>query len=209
MNTQESVILFTRFPQPGKVKTRLIERLGPQGAADLQKQMTEQVIRRIQPTLHARSIQLQIYYCGGSCQEMSDWLGHENNLYRQQGDDLGRRMKHALSRTIRQGAERVLLIGSDCPAIDAHIISSGLEQLAGHDLVLGPAMDGGYYLIGLRAGSKEYAGLFTGIDWGTDQVLLQTTAEADRKRLSHALLPRLHDIDGPEDLVYFNHHTCP
>ena len=204
----ESVILFTRFPQPGKVKTRLIGRLGPQGAADLHRKMTEQVICQIQPALQSREIQLQVYYYGGSQQEMTDWLGNNYTFCPQQGNDLGRRMVHAFARTIRQGAERTLLIGSDCPDIDAGIITSGLERLHSHDLVLGPSADGGYYLIGLPSGESNYANIFDNVDWGTDQVLNQTLTQAKRSGLSHTLLTKLNDIDRPEDLVYFNHHTC-
>ena len=207
-SSKEHIILFTRFPQPGKVKTRLIGRLGLQGAAELHTQMTEQIICQIQPALQSRKIQLQIYYYGGSQQEMADWLGRSHTLCPQQGSDLGQRMEHAFAQTIQQGAERILLIGSDCPHIDAAIITSGLAKLHSHKLVLGPTTDGGYYLIGLRAGGSEYMSLFTNIDWGTDQVLEQTLTQAKMNGLSYTLLSKLNDIDRPEDLVYFNHHTC-
>ena len=205
---RECIILFTRFPQPGRVKTRMIDKLGPRGAAELHTKMTEQVICQIQPALQTRNIQLQIYYCGGSQQEMADWLGRNCTLCIQQGNDLGQRMEHAFAQTIQQGAERILLIGSDCPDITADIIISGLKKLNSHDLVLGPAIDGGYYLIGLRAPGKKYTILFNSINWGTDQVLEQTLTQARKGGLSYTLLPQLHDIDRPEDLDYFNYHTC-
>jgi len=205
---RECIILFTRFPQPGRVKTRMIDRLGPHGAAQLHKKLTEQVICQIKPALESQKIKLHIYYCGGSQQEMADWLGKKYPLCNQQGSDLGQRMKHAFAQTIRQGAERILLIGSDCPDINADVITSGLEKLNNHDLVLGPAADGGYYLIGLGAARNENATLFNSINWGTDQVLEQTLTQAKKGGLSYSLLPQLHDIDRPEDLVYFDHHTC-
>ncbi|MEA2114110.1 MAG: TIGR04282 family arsenosugar biosynthesis glycosyltransferase [Thermodesulfobacteriota bacterium] len=205
---RECIILFTRFPQPGKVKTRMIDRLGPQGAARLHTKMTEQVIYKIKPALQTRNVQLQIYYCGGSQQEMADWLGRNRTLCIQRGSDLGQRMEHAFAQTIQQGAERILLIGSDCPDITADIIISGLKKLNSHDLVLGPAADGGYYLIGLRAPANKNTILFNSINWGTDQVLEQTLTQAGKGGLSYTLLPQLRDIDRPEDLVYFNHHTC-
>lgn len=205
---RENIILFTRFPQPGKVKTRMIDRLGPQGAAQLHRKMTEQVIYQIQPALQTRKIQLQVYYNGGSHQDMAAWLGRNCTFCIQQGRDLGQRMEHAFAQTVQQGAERILLIGSDCPDITADIITSGLEKLNSHDLVLGPAADGGYYLIGLHAAGNKNAILFNSINWGTDQVLEQTLTQAKKGGLSYTLLPQLHDIDRPEDLVYFNHHTC-
>ena len=205
---RECIILFTRFPQPGKVKTRMIDRLGPQGAAQLHKKLTEQVICRIKPALESRKIKLHIYYCGGSQQEMADWLGKKYPLCIQQGNDLGQRMKHAFAQTRQQGAERILLIGSDCPDINADVITSGLEKLNNHDLVLGPAADGGYFLIGLSAAGSENVTLFNSINWGTDKVLEQTLTQARKGGLSCSLLPQLHDIDRPEDLDYFNYHTC-
>ncbi len=204
----EHLILFTRFPEPGKVKTRLIDKLGAQGAANLHKEMTQQVIQRIQPALQSTNLRMQVYYDGGSSQQMSNWLGTNHILVHQQGGDLGERMAHAFSRSFQQGASRTLLIGSDCPGIDADSITGALAKLHSHDLVLGPAADGGYYLIGLCPGKKEYQSLFDNIDWGTGQVLTQTLSRAKDSGLSSTLLLQLHDIDRPEDLVYFDNHTC-
>jgi rSAM/selenodomain-associated transferase 1 len=147
---------------------------------------------------------------------MKTWLGNDIYLARQQGNGLGERMQDAFEQTWQQGAEKVLLIGSDCPGMNPSIITSSLEYLQQHDLVLGPASDGGYYLIGLSArlaerkhGKHDSACLFQGIDWGTDQVLQQTLNQAKRSNLSFVLLPELHDIDRPEDLVHLNYYTNP
>ncbi len=195
----------------------MIKHLGPQGAADLHSRMTKQVIRRLRPALTAgsvRSVQLQVYYCGGTKQEIQTWLGSDIPLARQQGNDLGERMQYAFEQTWQQGTEKVLLIGSDCPGMNPSIITSGLDYLQQHDLVLGPASDGGYYLIGLSArlgerehGKHDLACLFQDINWGTDQVLAQTLTQAHKNNFSFALLPQLHDIDRPEDLVHLNYYT--
>ncbi len=178
--------------------------------------MTKKVITQLQPVLTGGFVQLQVYYCGGSNQEIKTWLGKNSKdiqLARQQGHGLGERMQDAFEQTWQQGTEKVLLIGSDCPGINPAIITSGLEYLQQHDLVLGPASDGGYYLIGLsgRLAKQEhnYARLFQNIDWGTDQVLQQTLNQARKTNLSFALLPELHDIDRPEDLVHLNYYTDP
>uniref|UniRef100_UPI0040575BBA TIGR04282 family arsenosugar biosynthesis glycosyltransferase n=1 Tax=Candidatus Electrothrix sp. TaxID=2170559 RepID=UPI0040575BBA len=211
--SQQTIILFTRYPQAGKVKTRLIDRLGPKGAATLHGQLTHQVINTIQPALQARQVQLRVAYCGGSEEEMRGWLGHDLLLERQQGNDLGERMADAFARAWQQGAEQILLIGSDCPGINPSIIESGFKCLETHDLVLGPAVDGGYYLIGLQSSvqgiqqHKQYRILFQDIDWGTEQVLQQTLNQAQKAGFSFALLPELHDIDRPEDLVHLNYYT--
>ncbi|MCI5149546.1 MAG: glycosyltransferase, partial [Candidatus Electrothrix sp. MAN1_4] len=144
--------------------------------------------------------------------EVQSWLGNDIFLQIQQGNDLGERMADAFVRAWQQGAERVLLIGSDCPGINPSIIESGFQYLEAHELVLGPAADGGYYLIGLQSNAQsvqQHRVLFQNIDWGTDQVLQQTLNQARKAGLSFALLPELHDIDRPEDLVHlnFNYHT--
>jgi rSAM/selenodomain-associated transferase 1 len=140
---------------------------------------------------------------------MREWLGKDICFTRQDGNGLGERMLHAFEQTWQQGVNRVLLIGSDCPAITASIIHQGLDQLCTHDLVLGPAVDGGYYLVGLRANAQRYELLFKNIDWGTGQVLQQTLHQAEQAGLSSTLLPTLHDIDRPEDLVHFDYHPDP
>jgi len=206
----KAVILFTRFPVAGKVKTRLISVLGEQGAADLHKKMTEQILRQIQPAVQTFGMQLFVYYYGGSQSQMTDWMGEKALFCSQKGNDLGQRMQHALNQTINQGAEQILLIGSDCPAIDDAIITQGFNALQNHDLTLGPAADGGYYLIGLRKNNKQRVpkNLFHKISWGTHTVLQQTVQQAEADGLSCQLLPQLHDIDRPEDLVHLNHHIC-
>ena len=209
---RKTVILFTRYPREGKVKTRLIERLGPKGAADLHDRLTKQVICNIEPALRTGRIQLQVSYCGGSEEEIRSWLGNDIHPAHRQGHDLGERMQHAFEESWRNGVERVLIIGSDCPEIDTALINSGFKKLHSHDLVLGPAADGGYYLIGLRAavhGVKPHELLFQHIDWGSGQVLRQTLRQAKKADLSFTLLPELHDIDRPEDLVHLNYYTDP
>jgi len=206
--SSQHLLLFTRYPQPGKVKTRLIPRLGPQGAATLHARLTEQLIRKTaEPLRQSGEAAPHICWCGGSEAAMRAWLGDTWPLLPQQGRTLGERIEHAFAHAWRHGAERALLIGSDCPDLTAEHLRSGFALLAeGQELVLGPAADGGYYLIGLRATTKEQTSLFVGIDWGTERVLAQTLRRAAQARLAYALLPELHDIDRPEDLAHLNHH---
>lgn len=206
--SSQHLLLFTRYPQSGKVKTRLIARLGAQGAATLHARLTEQLIcKTVEPLRQAGEAAPQICWCGGSEAAMQAWLGSTWPLLPQQGRTLGERIEHAFAHAWRHGAERVLLIGSDCPDLTAEHLRSGFALLAeGQELVLGPAADGGYYLIGLRAEAKKQTSLFVGIDWGTERVLAQTLRRAAQARLAYALLPELHDIDRPEDLAHLNHH---
>ena len=198
----ERLIIFTRYPEPGKTKTRLIPVLGEQGAADLQRRMTEHLISRIDDLSPSRSLSLEIRYEGGNENLMRSWLGDNFICHPQPPGDIGLRMRIALDEAIRDGVENVIIIGTDIPGISADIIRNALEQLSSHDLVLGPARDGGYYLIGVKKGSWPKANqlLFENIAWGSDKVLSQTLLAADEIGLSHMLLEILEDVDRPEDL---------
>jgi len=196
------LIVFTRYPQPGETKTRLIPALGEEGAADLQRQMTEHTVRRVRPLTTSAQLHAELRYEGGSEDEMREWLGPAL-CYRPQGaGDLGMRMRRAFQDSFAAGAERVVVIGSDCPGLRTELLREGFASLARTDLVLGPAGDGGYYLIGLRRSCGELAipALFSGIAWGSDQVLGETLRIAAAVGLSVVLLDILDDVDRPEDL---------
>jgi len=194
----ECLIIFTRYPEPGKTKTRLIPALGAEGAATLQRQMTEHTLAQVKELQAKRLVSVEVYFVGGNQQLMQSWLG-TSVIYRQQGDgDLGRRMAIAFQTALEAGKQRVVVIGTDCPDLKAEVMVKAFNALEQHDLVLGPAQDGGYYLIGLCRLIPE---LFTGISWSTAEVLQQTMSIAQRLELAVAYLPRLSDVDRPEDLV--------
>ena len=195
------LILFTRYPQSGTTKTRLIPALGAEGAAMLQRQMTEHTLRQIEQfaseqLVKTEPIALEIWFTGERAQ-MQQWLGAERNYQAQGTGNLGDRMARAFQSAFASGVEKAVIIGSDCPQLDADRLSQAFRSLQTHDLVLGEATDGGYYLIGLR---QFVADLFVGIDWSTERVLQQTLDIAKRLSLSIALLEPLTDIDRPEDL---------
>lgn len=196
------LIVFTRYPRPGKAKTRLIPALGAEGAAALQRQMTEYTLTQVKQLVADQSCSAEIWFAGTNAPEvdrqlMQDWLG-TNWVYRpQSGGDLGKRMADAFAAAFADGIVRVVTIGTDCPQLDASRLSQAFAALETHDLVLGPATDGGYYLIGLRRSIPE---LFTGIAWSTAEVLSATVQIAEHLGLSIAYLDRLTDIDRPEDL---------
>jgi uncharacterized protein len=191
------LIVFTRYPIPGKTKTRLIPALGAAGAADLHRQMTEHTLAQVRQ-LRADGVAIEIHYAGATAErELADWLGADL-IYRSQGDgDLGERMALSIETALQAGHDRVIIIGTDCPGLTTDILQLAFEQLHDRDLVLGPAIDGGYYLIGLRRLIPE---LFVGISWGTSAVRQQTIEIATKLGLSMGDLPLLADIDRPEDL---------
>lgn len=194
---RERLIIFTRYPEPGKTKTRLIPVLGVEGAATLQRQMTEHKLAEVKKLQAVSQLSVEVHFAGGNEQLMQDWLG-SSIIYQQQSEgDIGCRMGSAFQASFEAGMNRVVLIGTDCPDLNAQLLAQAFQSLEQHDLVLGPAEDGGYYLIGLRRLIPE---LFIGISWSTAEVLQQTQSIARNLSLSVAYLPLLSDVDRPEDL---------
>ena len=197
INERNKLIVFTRYPTVGKTKTRLIPVLGKEGAANLHRLMAQKTIARALSLENSDVLSVEIYYAGGSQQLMQDWLGPDLIYHNQGQGDLGARMAAAFQNSLDSGIDKVAIIGTDCPDLKAEIMSKAFDELDRSDLVLGPAKDGGYYLIGLCRSLPE---LFGGINWGTDEVLAQTRAIAQKLGLNIAELPTLADIDRPEDL---------
>ncbi|MBH8574221.1 TIGR04282 family arsenosugar biosynthesis glycosyltransferase [Nostocaceae cyanobacterium CENA369] len=196
-NSKQHLIIFTRYPEPGRTKTRLIPALGTVGAANLQRQMTEHTISQVKELQQATNVSLEVRFTGGNLQLMQNWLGLDL-VYQLQGEgDLGLRMARSLFDAFQSEMKQVVIIGTDCPGVNSRILTKAFEQLHSFDLVLGPAIDGGYYLIGLRRFIGE---LFANIDWGTSQVLQQTVDIAVKLNLLHTYLSLLADVDLPEDL---------
>jgi rSAM/selenodomain-associated transferase 1 len=196
--TRPRLIIFARYPEPGRAKTRLIPAMGPAGAARLQDAMTRHTLR--QAAAVADVADAEVWYAaagdgGGTAGEaMAHRYGGRRSAYRPQGDG---GMGERLARATAAGAPAVV-IGSDCPGLTADLLRAAFDRLSRSDVVLGPAVDGGYYLIGVRRSAPR---LFAGIDWSTDRVLAQTRAAAVEARLSVALLPPLADVDVPDDLT--------
>ncbi|MGL4376645.1 MAG: TIGR04282 family arsenosugar biosynthesis glycosyltransferase [Microcoleaceae cyanobacterium] len=193
----EKLIVFTRYPILGKTKTRLIPVLGEDGATKLHRQLTEKTISTVKKLFCYHPLSLEVNFAGGTKNLMQNWLG-DTFIYEPQPDgDLGERMAIAFQKSFESGYEKVIIIGTDCPTLKHHILREAFEALNQNELVLGPAEDGGYYLIGLRHFIPQ---LFENISWGTSSVLEQTNAIALSLNLSIAYLPILADIDRPEDL---------
>ncbi|PSR17558.1 hypothetical protein C8255_12020 [filamentous cyanobacterium CCP3] len=191
------LMLFTRFPEPGRTKTRLIPHLGPAGAAALQRQMTEHVLAQVQGAARRRPLAVEVHFAGGSPGQMRAWLGDAVTYYPQTEGGLGDRLMAAFKQSFGLGRAGAIAIGSDCPALTPDHLAAALAALQRVDVALGPATDGGYYLIGLR---QPQPALFEAIAWGTDQVLAQTLAAATAQGLTVELLTPLTDVDRPEDL---------
>jgi hypothetical protein len=191
------LIVFTRWPEPGRSKTRLIPLLGAHGAADLQRQMTLHTISHAREVARREHVALEARFAGGTDDRMREWLGGGMDYCPQGDGDLGVRMEGAFRDAFSRGASRVVLVGTDCPGLDAPLMRAAFAALRRKDLVLGPATDGGYWLIGLR---RPGPALFADMPWGTDSVLGRTRDRARSLRLSVHSLEPLPDVDRPEDL---------
>lgn len=203
---KKKLIIFTRYPVAGHTKTRLVPALGAEKAADLQRQMTEQTLQTVEKLVSEKSLEVEIRYQGGSAGQMKKWLG-QKQIYCEQGSgDLGDKMFRAFSEAFRDGFRRVTIIGADCPTLSSEILATGFDKLADHDLVLGPAIDGGYYLVGLTKLCPE---LFSNCLWGSDLLLAETVSIAKKLALKLYLLEELADVDRPEDLKYFGDYPDP
>ncbi len=186
------LLVFAREPVPGRVKTRLIPALGAPGAARLYRRLLEHSLCAA-GALTTAQVQLWCDSGGEGCRELAQRFGA--TLFHQRGRDLGERMHRALSMP-PPGAPSVL-IGSDCPGYTPAYLRAAFAALDELDAVLGPALDGGYVLIGVR---RSHARLFEDIAWGGSAVL-QTTRERLRELgWRWVELPALGDVDRPDDL---------
>jgi len=187
------LIVFTRYPEAGRVKTRLISVLGEKGAEIFHRKMVELILAQVR----VFGGELEVHFSGGSYPLMKSWLGEELHYRAQKGTSLGDRLYNAVVEAFAENSKKVVVIGTDCPGLTAGHIERAFCLLDRSDLVLGPAFDGGYYLIGLKKAVTE---LFSGIKWGSDLVYRQTVESAERANLRIAELEKLADIDRPSDL---------
>ena len=191
-----SLIVFARFPLPGKVKTRLARDVGDEPAAEFYKLCAEHVFRE-SDKLSGRVQRYLFYSDPEDSQEMQHWGGPRFNYAAQAGSDLGKRLEHAFGTVFEHGAQKAIVLATDVPGISADIVDEAFRALDSSDVVLGPCPDGGYYLLGMKRLYKE---LFTNIPWSTNQVLNETSDAMRKLGLTVSRLPALADIDTGEDL---------
>lgn len=190
------ILIFAKAPAPGKVKTRLIPALGDDGAARIAQEMLEDTVAE---ALAAGLGMPEL--CGDP--ELTDraWDGlRPEGPFRvsAQGEgDLGARLERAAQRTILAG-ESVLLVGTDCPGLDAERLAEAARQLGSHDAVIYPAEDGGYVLLGL---GRHDPSIFAGIAWSGPTVVAETIARIRALGWSLHIGETLRDIDEPADLI--------
>jgi hypothetical protein len=185
---------FLKAPRPGFVKTRLGRQIGDEQATRLYRAMAERQLKRV-----PAAFRIEVHYAPrGAAAEMREWLG-PGFYYRAQSDgDLGRRLTRAFVQAFKRGAGAAIAIGADCPGLDGACLTEAAQRLGQTDVILGPAADGGYYLIGLRRPAPQ---LFADIAWSSEKVMRQTLARIKASGLSVHLLPVREDIDDRESLL--------
>ncbi len=189
------IALFVKPPIPGQVKTRLASDIGDEAACSIYRRLADHVMQQIKVS----GFPLALFFDGEESLLPDSWQQAAQYCIQQQGADLGDRMAAAFRYLFTGGADRVVLVGSDIPGIDAAYLQQAIALLHSHDLVIGPALDGGYCLIGFNRHSCTVT-VFQQIPWSTDQVLKRTLAAAESSGLSIGMLPALRDIDTLDDL---------
>ena len=181
------VVLFTRYPEPGKAKTRLIPAIGAERAAQVHRTLTERTMRAVLQS----GLALEVRATGAPLEAFADWL-EAPSIVDQGAGDLGQRLARA------GPPYPTLFIGSDAPDLTAELLRNAADALDRADAVIGPAEDGGYWLLGL---ARMVDRVFDGVEWGTEAVFSQTMGRFAAAGIDPVLLPELADCDRPEDLA--------
>lgn len=192
MLSTTALVIFVRNPISGKVKTRLAKDIGDERALEIYLQLLQHTLE----ITRGLSFRKFIYYAD----EVSDydlWSVPGYTKRKQNGNDLGERMLDSFKELFDQGFTRIIIIGSDCLQLKTETLEKAVTLLESNSAVIGPASDGGYYLLGL---TKFYPDLFTNKPWSTDQVFAKTIDDFVKQGISYALLEELSDIDDVTDL---------
>jgi uncharacterized protein len=190
---KSALVIFQKNAVPGKVKTRLAATVGEKKALEIYLSLVEHTYSQIR---NLRNTDKFIYYSDYLEENPNQGLPHFHQEV-QSGNDLGERMHNAFQDLFLQGYNQIVLIGTDCPEINTEDIETAFHILEQEDVCIGPALDGGYYLIGMR---RFYNFLFEKIAWSTSEVLNQTLEKLKLHKANYELLRILRDIDTEEDL---------
>jgi uncharacterized protein len=193
---RQKLIVFVKAPRPGAVKTRLAVSIGPQAACDAYVFLVNRLLRQL---TSLASVELR-FSPDDALGEVKSWLQRDWAAAPQGEGDLGKRLTAAFVHAFAEGCTRVVAIGSDCPEVNASDVNDAWNALESQDVALGPASDGGYWLIGLNAKND---GIFQQIDWSTSRVFEQTMQWIKANGKSYHLLRELSDIDTEEDWKAF------
>ena len=197
---ESCILLFVKYPNVGRVKTRLAEQIGQDAAADLYRNFVTDILA----TLKSLDVNFKIVFAlGGSQDQFQQWLGKEYSYIPQVGQDLGQRMKNAFLQAFSEDFNSVVVIGSDSPDLPVEYLELAFCALDTNDVVIGPSSDRGYYLIGF-ARNSFLPEAFEQISWSSDKVFEQTIDILQQHKQRLYLLPQWHDVDTLTDLKSFS-----
>ena len=191
-----ALLFFVKYPAPGKVKSRLASELGAEWTTGLYRAFVEDILHTIDGTGIPCHVAVHSPNAGSS---IENWLGRDRHYLPQEGADLGERMANAFRAIFAAGAERAVLIGSDIPDLPASVLTDASNALESSDAVVGPARDGGYYLIGFRK-DRFLPEIFRGITWSRPDVFDRTRRIFQRSGTSLHVLSPWQDVDTIDDL---------
>jgi uncharacterized protein len=189
---KSALIIFVRNPVLGKVKTRLANTMGNKNALAVYKHLLQHTKNIVKDTAFAKGI-----FYADFINNNDLWDGYKKCL--QRGNGLGERMHNAFAALFESGFKKVCIIGSDCYELTPEIINTAFKKLDTASIVIGPATDGGYYLLGMQAPLKN---IFENISWSSEQVFAQTKKIIEQHRYSLSLLPVLNDVDEEKDITF-------
>lgn len=192
----DAVLIFVRAPELGRVKTRLAAEIGAEAALRVYRRLAEHAVAEARALEPRASVRVH-FTPADAGDSVRAWLGGGPAYLPQADDDLGGRMRAAFAEAFAAGFRRVVIIGSDLPDVSAGLLRDAFARLDSAPVVLGPARDGGYYLLGMR---EMVGGVFAGVPWSTDRVLARTMEILSGAGIEPALLPMLADVDEAGDL---------
>jgi len=190
MNWKSALIIFVRKPVLGKVKTRLATSVGDENALLVYRHL----LAHTKSITQELAINKFVFYAD-EIDNNDLWNGYEKHL--QSGNDLGERMKNAFKLLLKEGFKKIIIIGSDCLEMDSNLLNNAFKELEKTDVVVGPAIDGGYYLLGMK---NDHSFLFDIRNWSTDTVYADTINLVNANKLSFIALTKLNDVDTVDDL---------
>ncbi len=192
----EVLIVFAKHPEPGRVKTRLAPALGERLAARVYRRLAARTLGiAADPPAAGREVRVWVEPAA-RVPDAPGWIGPADAFLPQPDGDLGARMSRAFDDAFAAGARRAVIVGTDLPDLERTDLDAAFARLSDHGAVLGPAADGGYWLLGLRAPAP---GLFSAMAWSTEGVLDETRRRLDALGLVRHELRTLRDVDRPED----------
>lgn len=202
-NTQHAILVFSKAPVAGQVNTRLVPYITAEQAACLHEELTRD---RLQMCTAADACDVQLWCSPDTSHRFFADCQHRYgvSLHQQHGNDLGERMSNAL-KTMMGAYDKIVIIGSDAPMLDMNIIDAAFNELMHREIVLVPAEDGGYVLLGAAV---QHDDMLKHVPWGTEKVLASTLENFKHLNLDVALLGKCWDVDRPEDLERYRRLKC-